>query len=141
MNEKIDVYIDGRSYTGNGSGFAVILISRKNKWLRSFAYGKLSVNQADLAALKFALLSINSNIKYDISIFTKNDYIVNIFKKVDGKYTQIPSSNTDIIDEIKKIIEFKNTTVVKMMTGDLTDMCKNMAVDAIKIGKLIDIRK
>jgi ribonuclease HI len=136
--QNINAYIDGRSFPNKGSGFAVILASMNNKWLRSFAYGKFSVNQADLLALKFALLSVKSN--SDVTIFTKNDYVINIFKKENDKYIQIPSSNKDLIDEIKNIIKTKNVTFDKT-SSELTELCKNMATSAIKEGKLVDVRK
>jgi ribonuclease HI len=136
--QNINIHIDGRSFPNKGSGFAIILISQNNKWLRSFAYGKFSVNQADLLALKLALLSVKSN--PDITVFTKNDYVINIFKKENNKYIQVPSSNKDLIDEIKEIIKTKNVTFDKTET-ELTELCKNMAISAIKEGKLVDVRK
>lgn len=141
MAEKIDIYIDGRSFANQGSGFSVILTSMNNKWLRSFAYGKYSVNQADLLALKFALLSINEKSRsHDITIYTKNNYIIDMFSKENNEYKQIPSSNVDMIDEIKTLMT-KNITFEKSGSSDLFEICKNMTIDAIKDGKLVDIKK
>lgn len=142
MEKEIHAYIDGRSFNNKGSGFAIILISKNNKWLRSFAYGKNSVNQSDLLALKFSLLSINKKSQsFKTTIFTKNDYIVGLFKKENGKYIQTPSNNVVIIEEIKSIIESRNVVFEKVINSDLSEMCKNMAIDAIKENKLVDIRR
>jgi ribonuclease HI len=142
MEREIHAYIDGRSFNNKGSGFAVILISKNNKWLRSFAYGKNSVNQSDLLALKFALLSVNKKSEsFKTTIFTKNDYIIGLFKKEDGKYIQNPSNNVTIINEIKKIIETRDVVFEKIVSSDIFEMCKNMAIDAIKENKLVDIRR
>jgi len=136
----IEIYIDGRSYAEKGSGFGVVLISPNNKWIRSFAYGKNSVNKSDLLALKLAFLSV-CDLNNNIIVNTKNDYIINIFKKNDdGQYVQNPSSNIELINEIRQLFIGINISF-KKSDGDLAKVCKDIAIDAIKKEILVDIRR
>jgi ribonuclease HI len=142
MDREIHLYVDGRSFNNYGSGFAVVMISKNNKWLRSLVYGKYSVNQIDLLAVKFALLSINNHAKsYKITVYTKNDYIVGVFNRINGIYVQNPSFNIDFINDVKKIIEGKNITFEKVINSDISQICKDMAIDAVKNKKIVDIKR
>jgi len=82
----IEVFIDGRSFGDQGFGFSVLLIADKHVWTRGIIPTvKMTNNQLDLTAVKFALLSIKDQTE-KVVIRYKNKYLSFIFAKEDGAW-------------------------------------------------------
>lgn len=140
----IEIFVDGRTYGKLGSGFSVILRSMSNLWKRSFAYGKMSANQAEVEAVKFGLLSVADFYKNneEVVLFVKNKYVSDMLEKdSDGCYTKIAKANKEQIDSMRKIFDmFKKIKVMKN-DGKLSDECSMLVEKAVKNNEEIDERK
>ena len=138
--KHLEIWIDGRVVIKKGSGFAILLLSQNDRWLRSFAYGKYSVNQVDLLALKFGLLSIANPWKHiPIKVYTKNKYIIDMFEKKDGFYVKRAVNNTKLIEEIRELIELLNIEF-NMSDGDKAEIVKKAVHKAINENNLVNIK-
>jgi ribonuclease HI len=139
---NIQTYVDGKTFGKNGSGFAVILISKTNKWKRSFAYGNFTGNHVSLLAVKFAILSVAEFYrKNKIDIFIKNKYVRDMFEKDDnGNWSKLPRKNEDLITEIRNLM----TSNINLQKPDDNDEniseCTKLVEDAVKNDLQVDIR-
>jgi hypothetical protein len=138
--DHLELHVEGKTYGKSGSGFAVIMRSKHNEWKRSFAYGNYSANQAELLAVKFALLSVvDPNIK--VKIFAKNKYVRDMLERDEnGHYVKRVSANKEFIDDVRSLIENKNIEIVKS-EGDTAAEITKMVQDAVKEGVLVDSRE
>ena len=139
--EHIEIYADGKTFGKSGSGFAVVLLSKTNEWKRSFAYGNYTTNVACLLAIKFGLLSIAKPFSHlPVKIFTKNQYVANIFERDEnGYYCMVPKANKELVEEIK-ILMTDNTQVIKD-SNDRLEECSELVTSAVKDKNLTDSRR
>lgn len=130
----IEIYTCGKTLGKSGSGFAVILRSISNIWKRSFAYGKMSANQAEIEAVKFGLLSVSKSYTNEqIQLFTKNKYIKDMLEKEKGIYKMVPKANLESINLMRTLFDnFKNITLES--DGQLCEECSELCATAIKEG-------
>lgn len=141
--DKITIHTCGKTFGKNGSGFSVILRSKASEWKRSFAYGNYSANQAEMLAVKFALLSVADSYKNTpITINSRNRYLRDMLEKDDeGYYTKVPKANKEILDQIRELIDTKKDITVVGDEDELSKECAKLTERAVKDGELVDIRK
>lgn len=141
--EKITLYTCGKNYSKFGSGFAVILRHKTGEWKRSFAYGNYSANQAEMLAIKFALLSISKSYSdAPIVINSGNKYVRDMLEKdEDGYYVKVPKANKELLEEIRELIDNAKEILIISDKNDIYEECVKMAEKTIKSGKQVDIRK
>lgn len=140
----IEIYVDGRAYKNEGSGFAVIMKSDKRVWKRSFAYGNDPVNVADLNSIKFALLSVAQPFwGSDITVKTKSRYVASMMETDDdGYYLKLAEANSVLINEIRELAKERGASIIKS-DPDSSDAreVKQITINAIKNCVPIDIRQ
>jgi len=138
----LEVYADGRNIAKKGSGFSVILLSMNNKWLRSLSFGNYSVNQIDMLAVKFGLLSIaDSHSNLPVKIFSKNKYVRDMLERDnDGHYKKIARANKHLVEDLRSLIQDKEIELLPM-EDTKGKICKKLAEEAIKDDKEVNIQQ
>lgn len=140
--EHLEAYVEGKTYGQDGSGFAVILLSKTNEWRRSFAYGNFNSNLAELHATHFALLSIAHCFRTDKEIILniKSQYVRTMLERDEnGYFTKIPKKNKELIEKIRSMLT-DNVSIVKSK-GERSEICSEMVENAVKNNSPIDIRR
>jgi hypothetical protein len=134
----IEAWIDIRNQADKGSGFSVLLRMDRYMWLRSFACGKITSNQAEFKAIEYVLLSIVGKfIGEEIVVLSSGRYVPMMLERLGDVWKRTPSRNLELVERIRNLAMGFHKLSVK--TGVNTDAAlmqiRSLTDEAIKSGQ------
>ena len=142
----IEICIDARNFGNKGSGFAVRMQHDKYDWIRTITLGSITTNQTELKAIEYVLKSIKPEFLNDlIKIRISGKYTLMMLERVGGKWAKAVTSNTKLVEEVRKQFMSFREVVVQfddgIEEGSVIALLKKLNERAVRKGEIIFDRK
>lgn len=135
----ITAYLDSK-LKDKFTAFAVILKYENIVWKRSVPNGMTTLNSTLLNAVKYVVLSIASSYKSEkLVINTRNKYICDLFSKDGDVYRTTPSSNIELVTNIRELINGMNIEFA-LSSAPEVDECNNLALQLLTDNSEVFVR-
>ena len=108
----------------NGAKFAVVVTDKGIT--KEFTYdleAGHTLNQAELIALKFAILGIIDP-QEEATIITPNRYVASMIEKDMNGWAKTPKSNVELINELRNLIDDRSVKIIIGKSEKAKALCK-----------------